>query len=100
MGKLIEATPHIGYSGQGKINGSTAVVRAAGEHFCIDALKSFTIKDEMMPVRFDPEGLSQREICDRLSAIYDIWEDDRVLRSYPDRFEEIRSHYNYRTEFI
>lgn len=101
LGKVDIATPHIaGYSRQGKINGSTAIVRAAGEHFGLDALKSFTIKDEMMPVRFDPEGLSQREICDRLSAIYDIWEDDRVLRSDPDRFEEIRSHYNYRTEFI
>ncbi len=94
------ATPHIaGYSRQGKINGSTAVVRAAGEHFGIDDLKDFTISDDTAVVRFDPEGLSQEEICDRLCAIYDIWEDDRMLRSDPGRFEQIRLHYNYRTEF-
>lgn len=94
------ATPHIaGYSRQGKINGSTAVVRAAGEHFGIDDLKDFTISDDTAVIRFDPEGLSQEEICDQLCAIYDIWEDDRMLRSDPGRFEQIRSHYNYRTEF-
>lgn len=98
--KVDIATPHIaGYSRQGKINGSTAVVRAAGEHFGIDDLKDFTISDDTAVVRFDPEGLSQEEICDRLCAIYDIWEDDRMLRSDPGRFEQIRSHYNYRTEF-
>lgn len=101
LDKVDIATPHIaGYSIQGKINGSTAIVRAAGEHFEIDALKVFSIKDEMASVRFDPEGLSQKDICERLCAIYDIWEDDRMLRSAPDRFEQIRSHYNYRTEFI
>lgn len=94
------ATPHIaGYSRQGKINGSTAVVRAAGEHFGIDDLKDFTVSDDTVVVRFDPMGLSQEEICNRLCAIYDIWEDDRMLRSDPGRFEQIRSHYNYRTEF-
>jgi len=102
--KLLEAvdiaTPHIaGYSRQGKINGSTTVVRAAGEHFSIDALKAFVIRDDTAVVRFDPEGLSQKEICDRLCAIYDIWKDDRMLRSDPGKFEQIRSHYNYRTEF-
>lgn len=98
--KVDMATPHIaGYSRQGKINGSTAVVRAAGEHFGIDDLKDFTVSDDTAVVRFNPEGLSQEEICNRLCAIYDIWEDDRMLRSDPERFEQIRSHYNYRTEF-
>ena len=98
--KVDIATPHIaGYSRQGKINGSTAVVRAAGEHFGIDDLKDFTVSDDTAVVRFNPEGLSQEEICNRLCAIYDIWEDDRMLRSGPGRFEQIRSHYNYRTEF-
>ncbi len=94
------ATPHIaGYSRQGKINGSTAVVRAAGEHFGIDALKAFSVRDDQAVVRFDPEDLSQDEICDRLCTIYDIWEDDMMLRSDPGKFEQIRSHYNYRIEF-
>lgn len=94
------ATPHIaGYSRQGKINGSTAVVRAVGEHFGIDVLKAFAVRDETAVVRFDPEALSQNEICDRLCNIYDIWEDDGMLRSDPGKFEQIRSHYNYRTEF-
>lgn len=76
------ATPHIaGYSVQGKINGTQAVVRAVGETFGIDALKTFTITGITLPT--DP---------------YDIMQDDAKLRSHPEHFEQLRSNYPYRND--
>ena len=76
------ATPHIaGYSIQGKMNGTTAVVRALGEAFGIDALKSFTVSGVTLPQ--DP---------------YDILQDDAKLRSHPENFEQLRSEYAYRND--
>ena len=44
------ATPHIaGYSMQGKINGTTAVVRATGEFFDIPELKAFSLPSAEKP---------------------------------------------------
>lgn len=76
------ATPHIaGYSIQGKMNGTTAVVRALGDAFGIDALKTFRITGVTLPT--DP---------------YDIMQDDAELRSHPELFEQLRSHYSYRND--
>lgn len=76
------ATPHIaGYSIQGKINGTQAVVRAVGDFFGIEALRRFDVRG--VPLPQDP---------------YDIRRDDAVLRSHPDRFEEIRSNYSFRND--
>jgi erythronate-4-phosphate dehydrogenase len=76
------ATPHIaGYSIQGKMNGSTAVVRALGEAFDIDELKTFSVKDITLPQ--DP---------------YNILQDDAKLRSHPENFEQLRSNYSYRND--
>lgn len=76
------ATPHIaGYSIQGKMNGTTAVVRALGEAFDIDELKSFTVSGVTLPQ--DP---------------YDILQDDAKLRNHPELFEQLRSVYAYRND--
>lgn len=76
------ATPHIaGYSIQGKMNGTTAVVRALGHTFGIDALKSFSVTGVTLPQ--DP---------------YDILQDDAKLRSHPESFEQLRSTYSYRND--
>ena len=76
------ATPHIaGYSMQGKINGTTAVVRATGEFFDIPELKEFSL-----PSAEKPFSLTR----------YDIMADDAALRSAPESFESLRSNYNYR----
>ena len=78
------ATPHIaGYSIQGKMNGTAAVVRALGEAFGIDALKTFRITGIPLP-----------------QTSYDIWRDDAALRSHPENFEQLRSHYSYRNDQI
>lgn len=76
------ATPHIaGYSIQGKMNGTTAVVRALGVAFGIDALKTFCVTGIPLP-----------------RTPYDIWRDDAALRSHPENFEQLRSHYSYRND--
>lgn len=76
------ATPHIaGYSIQGKINGTQAVVRAVGDSFGIESLKSFVVKDIALP-----------------QEPYDILADDAALRRDPASFEFLRSHYRYRND--
>lgn len=76
------ATPHIaGYSIQGKINGTQAVVRAVAAHFGIDALKDFCVEGVDIPL--EP---------------HDIMEDDAALRAAPEAFESLRSSYRYRNE--
>lgn len=76
------ATPHIaGYSIQGKMNGTTAVVRALGVAFGIDALKTFCVTGIPLP-----------------QGPYDIMQDDAKLRSHPENFEQLRSHYSYRND--
>ena len=78
------ATPHIaGYSIQGKMNGTTAVVRAVAETFGIDALKSFSVAG--VPLPEEP---------------YDILQDDAALRRDPESFESLRSNYRYRNDCI
>jgi hypothetical protein len=66
---------------QGKINGTTAVVRATGEFFDIPELKAFSL-----PSAEKPFSLTR----------YDIMADDAALRSAPESFEALRSNYNYR----
>ena len=76
------ATPHIaGYSVQGKMNGTKAVVRAIGEHFGIEQLKRFEIIDVALP-----------------QQAYDILADDAALRAAPSAFESLRTHYTYRND--
>jgi erythronate-4-phosphate dehydrogenase len=76
------ATPHIaGYSIQGKINGTQAVVRALAEAFDIAALKTFSVTGITLP-----------------QEPYDIWRDDKALRSDPTSFESLRSQYPYRND--
>ena len=78
------ATPHIaGYSIQGKINGTVAVVRAIGQHFGIMDLE-----------HFDPGNIALP------SDPYDIMADDKALRDNPDAFEMLRNGYSYRNELL
>ena len=74
------ATPHIaGYSLQGKANATTAVVRALAAHFDIAPLHTFTVTGLFLP-----------------QTPYDIWSDDKALRTTPTSFESLRSNYPYR----
>ena len=76
------ATPHIaGYSLQGKINGTQAVVQAVGRHFGIEPLQAFHVTGVALP-----------------QEPYDIRRDDAALRQDPSSFESLRSHYAYRND--
>lgn len=76
------ATPHIaGYSIQGKMRGTQAVVRAVGDFFGIAHLRDFIVSGVTLPL--EP---------------YDIWQDDAALRHDPSAFESLRSHYAYRND--
>ena len=76
------ATPHIaGYSIQGKINGTQAVVQAVGRYFGIDPLSTFRVAGVELP-----------------QEPYDIRRDDAALRRDSSSFESLRSHYAYRND--
>ena len=76
------ATPHIaGYSLQGKINGTEAVVQAVGRYFGIEPLSTFRVAGVELP-----------------QEPYDICRDDAALRRDPSSFEPLRSHYAYRND--
>ena len=76
------ATPHIaGYSIQGKINGTQAVVQAVGRYFGIEPLSTFRVAGVELP-----------------QEPYDIRRDDAALRRDSSSFESLRSHYAYRND--
>ncbi|MBR5855686.1 MAG: 4-phosphoerythronate dehydrogenase [Bacteroidales bacterium] len=95
------ATPHIaGYSFEGKVNGTEMSVRAVGDFFGIEPLKTFeTSKNGYEPKIVDFAGLNYKEISEKLTGIFPIFEDDFNLRQNLQSFEILRSNYNYRREF-
>ena len=85
------ATPHIaGYSVQGKMNGTAAVVRAAARFIGIPELEAFR-----------PEGWREPEkvLLSEIPEKYPIFADDAMLRGAPERFESLRTAYKLRDEF-
>jgi erythronate-4-phosphate dehydrogenase len=98
------ATPHIaGYSLEGKINGTSMVVRAFARHFGIGGLTSFIPECGQVPfiaLRAEDGGyLDEGEVARRLLEHFPVYELDAALRSAPEEFEKIRSQYKYRREF-
>lgn len=97
------ATPHIaGYSYQGKMNGTTAVVRAVARHLGIVQLYNFVPRAEYayeQPLKLNVDGMSQGEIAAIFQYNYPIFTDDFMFRMNPGQFEKIRSEYKYRREF-
>lgn len=93
------ATPHIaGYSAQGKINGTVAVVREVANFFGVKELHDFSLPSARTELDF--EGKSQLEITQMLTSLYPILDDDGSLRSNPRDFEQLRSQYKYRIEYV
>lgn len=98
------ATPHIaGYSYQGKVNGTTMTVRAVAKHFGIRELEDFTPEDDVaehQPLHLDLKGKNHGEIAAVLQYNYPIFTDDFRFRMEPEKFEKLRSDYQYRREII
>jgi erythronate-4-phosphate dehydrogenase len=98
------ATPHIaGYSTDGKVNGTAAIVRELSSFF------GFPLTDwspEQVPpprlpeIIIDCNGKGNEEIIRRsVFHTYNIIEDDVKLRFDPSLFEKIRGNYPVRREF-
>lgn len=103
MSQVDIATPHIaGYSYQGKLNGTTAAVRAVAEFFDMASLKDFTLTAEspdLQPLKLELAGKGQGEIAAIFQYNYPIFIDDFMFRMAPLDFEKLRSEYHYRREF-
>lgn len=96
------ATPHIaGYSFQGKQNGTTMTVKSVAAHFGIDELRDFQAVDDLPdhgPVLLDLKGKNQGEIAAVFQYNYPIFTDDFRFRMEPEKFEKLRTEYQYRRE--
>ena len=95
------ATPHIaGYSYQGKQMGTAMAVRAVAHHFGIEQLYDFFPADEPdhEPVLLDLKGKNHGQIAAVFQYNYPIFTDDFRFRMEPDKFEKLRSEYQYRRE--
>ena len=95
------ATPHIaGYSFQGKQMGTAMAVRAVANHFGLEPLYNFFPEDEPghEPVLLDLKGKNHGQIAAVFQYNYPIFTDDFRFRVEPDKFERLRSEYQYRRE--
>ena len=96
------ATPHIaGYSLQGKQNATTMAVQAVAKFFGLDSLKDFQPCDDdpsHTPVLLDLKGKNHGQIAAVFQYNYPIFTDDFRFRMEPDKFEKLRSEYQYRRE--
>ena len=95
------ATPHIaGYSYQGKQMGTAMAVRAVARHFGIEELYDFFPEDEPdhEPLLLDLTGKNHGQIAAVFQYNYPIFTDDFRFRMEPQKFEKLRSEYQYRRE--
>ena len=96
-------TTHIaGYSTDGKAKGTSMSVQAISRFFDLGFDNWFP---NNIPVPEDPEitldgtGMARQEILlDVVNRAYNVMEDDRKLREFPERFEEFRGTYPIRRE--
>lgn len=102
--KVTFATPHIaGYSMEGKINGTVAVVRSLGLHFDLPVTqwKPSGIPEASNPVIIldCQEQPMEKLICRAILHTFDVAADDFRFRSAPGDFEIQRGSYPERREF-
>ena len=96
------ATPHIaGYSYQGKQNGTASAVQYVARHFGIKDLYDFYPEADLPdhdPVHLDLKDKTHGERAAVFQYNYPIFTDDFRFRMEPDKFEKLRSEYQYRRE--
>lgn len=89
LSKAIIATPHIaGYSEDGKIRATMAVIDAVAKHFNFPATYSGKIPHTV------PESVTTAQIL----SSYNPLDDTNALKSAPDEFEKLRNNYALRQE--
>ncbi len=96
------ATPHIaGYSYQGKENATIMAVRSVAAFWGIKELAFFYPHDLDQghePMLLDLKGKNHGEIAAVFQYNYPIFTDDFRLRMEPEKFEKLRSNYQYRRD--
>ncbi len=90
LSRTFIATPHIaGYSRQGKGNGTAMMVSAIAKYFDIEELLGWY-----------PAEISRNIDANIDTSLYNILEDNNLLREDISKFEELRNNYQYRDEAI
>ncbi|MGL5959569.1 MAG: 4-phosphoerythronate dehydrogenase [Bacteroidales bacterium] len=96
-------TPHIaGYSAEGKALATQMAVQAIGNFFKLPLAQWQHPKLDVQknPLCINAEGKSVQELFFEITQqIYNIWNDDNVLRLNPLDGDQIRGNYNYRRDF-
>ncbi len=103
--KCFLATPHIaGYSIEGKANGTAAVVRAIAKTFDFPLEEWYPDEVANQPSNVYLLNMEQKSFEELLLEVYattyNIRADYKLLLDNPERFEDLRSNYNYRNEPI
>ena len=96
-------TPHIsGYTLNSKLKSTATAVRRIAEHFGIKELIDFYPAPEGLPeckpVVLDLANKNQGEITAIFQYNYPIFTDDFLFRMDPSKFDEMRNHYQPRSE--
>ncbi len=104
MLKSFISTPHIaGYSTDGKVNGTAMVVNSLCKYFNLPLVNWYPVdvpEPSDAEINIDGEGKSDEAVIgEAVSHSYNIYEDDRKLRSSPADFEKQRGAYPLRREF-
>lgn len=97
LAESIVATPHIaGYSAQGKANATAMAVQALARHFRLP----LTDWRPLEVAQIEPEMVSWGEVCSTIKQYCDLEAESRELKNSPEKFEQLRNHYRYRTEYF
>ena len=104
LNKVEIATPHIaGYSVDGKANGTAMSVNALSKVFNMPLddwyPDDIPTANDKMSIEIDAKKKSyQAVLTEAILGTYDILSDDKSLRSYPSKFENLRGSYPIRRE--
>lgn len=97
LARATVATPHIaGYSAQGKANASAIAVAAVAGHLHLPIEGWYP--PQVMPAR--PQPIGWERMCDTIGRHFDAAAETLRLREHPDRFEQLRNGYEYRSEYF
>jgi erythronate-4-phosphate dehydrogenase len=96
--RVLIGTPHIaGYSAQGKATATAMIVNALAREF------DLPLEADWFPpegLRSIPRPISWEEMRRLMPAHFDMAAESAALKAAPERFEQMRNTYNYRTEYF
>lgn len=91
--RVFIGTPHIaGYSTDGKVNADNMVIQGLCRHFAL------TCPPPILPPPLPDDFRLQGSLSDRYLQLYNPLNDSQLLKSAPEKFEEIRGNYPIRRE--